>query len=182
MSAKTRARNSWLTGARRARPQAMRVRSPARGVRHSSHQFRHSGPIRRSIASSFLAVALQRNVGAGVPIALPVLNIGELLGCHWTMVGKYRKFAIEDGLLHKSAEYIAHQKAAEYCLDLSKLIPLSPDKHTSALTRDTRITNDLVRMGIASGENQLPSGENATKGAPTEHGDSESGGYLEIML
>jgi len=132
-----------------------------------------------------LIAALQRIVGGGVPIGLPLKRIGELLCCHWTMVGKYRKWAVQDGILQESAQYVRHQRAAEYLSDLSKVLPVSPEvvspnSHTSIRTRTPRPTNDLVRTHIVSGENQITSGENAPSKAPA--GTASDPGYVEIVL
>jgi putative DNA primase/helicase len=50
----------------------------------------------------------------GLPIMLPVVRIGKLIGCDRTLIGRHRKRAIEQGLIQESGKYIAHERATRF--------------------------------------------------------------------
>jgi hypothetical protein len=68
-----------------------------------------------------LFAALQRVVGADIPIIGPQERIAALLGVVYSMVGKYIQWGIRDGLLTRTAVCVPRQKAAEYVFDLSRV-------------------------------------------------------------
>jgi hypothetical protein len=65
----------------------------------------------------FLALAadLQR-ARPGLSFALPLERIGELAGCDWTQVRRWRQRAVREGLLHPVSAAIPHRRAAHYIL------------------------------------------------------------------
>jgi hypothetical protein len=52
--------------------------------------------------------------GPGCSILLPVVRIGELMGCDRTLIGRHRKKAIEEGYIQEVEKYIRHQKATRF--------------------------------------------------------------------
>lgn len=60
-------------------------------------------------------IAIARNLQRERPkfsIALPLERIGEVMGVHWTQVGRWRRRAVRDGWLHLAENDIPHRKAA----------------------------------------------------------------------
>ncbi len=65
----------------------------------------------------FLALAAElQHARAGLSFALPLERIGELAGCDWTQVRRWRQRAVREGLLHPVSAAIAHRRAAHYIL------------------------------------------------------------------
>jgi len=64
----------------------------------------------------FLALAwhLQQARPSGFSIALPLERICKLMGVDRTQVGRWRRYAVEDGWLIEAEPAIAHQRAASY--------------------------------------------------------------------
>jgi hypothetical protein len=50
----------------------------------------------------------------GKPVALPLERIAGHIGCNWTLIRRYRRRAIERGLLQECEPCIPHRKAALY--------------------------------------------------------------------
>ena len=62
-------------------------------------------------------VALARSLQLarpGLPIALPLKRIGDLMECDWTQARRWRKMAVRDGWLRLKESYIPNVKAALY--------------------------------------------------------------------
>ena len=62
-------------------------------------------------------IAIARNLQfarPGLSIALPLLRIGELMGCDWTQARRWRKRAVREGWLRLTERYIRHRRAALY--------------------------------------------------------------------
>jgi hypothetical protein len=48
----------------------------------------------------------------GQPIALPLERIASHIGCHWTLIRRYRQRAAKNGIIREVEPYIAHKRAA----------------------------------------------------------------------
>jgi hypothetical protein len=62
-------------------------------------------------------IAIARNLQLARPgfsLALPVMRIGDLMGCDWTQVRRWRKRAVGEGWLCLTEHYIPHRRAALY--------------------------------------------------------------------
>lgn len=78
-----------------------------------------------------LAGHLQR-AHPDIPVALPTLRIGAILGCDRKTVGLYRKFACKAGLLSKVGDYDVKEKLAdEYIFDASSFDWITGEQVTS---------------------------------------------------
>jgi hypothetical protein len=132
-----------------------------------------------SLYNEFISMAghLQRS-HLGQPVAIPVKRFGELLRCHHTMVCHYRRWAVDDGLLSKVAEYAAKQRAAEFTFAVDKfdwstgeqydsLSPEAPLPPESTLTRVPVPNSHQERPFSPSHGGSGVSGENAPDGIPT---------------
>jgi hypothetical protein len=71
--------------------------------------------------AQFLALCwhLQR-ARAGQSVALPLERIGLLFTCHWSTIAIYRREAVTQGWLEPAEEYIAHRRAAQYRVTLTR--------------------------------------------------------------
>ena len=120
--------------------------------------------------AQFLALCRHlQNARPGLPIALPIERIGELMGVHWTSVSGYRKEAVRKGFLTPVEQYLAHRLAGQY-----RLIDNTSQTETKTLTKPpTLLTSGLVRIiaGIRPSENgeNFPS-ENCSSTPPTGRG------------
>lgn len=77
-------------------------------------------------------VALARHLQLarpGLPIALPLIRIGDLMECDWTQARRWRKKAISEGWLRLKERYIPHVKAALYTFHEipASTVPLRPN-------------------------------------------------------
>jgi hypothetical protein len=68
-----------------------------------------------------LFAALQRSVGPDKPFIGAQERIAALLGVHYSMIGKYIKWGIADGLLTLNKDCVPRELAAEYIFDLSSV-------------------------------------------------------------
>jgi len=62
-------------------------------------------------------IALPRSLQCarpGLSIALPLQRIGGMMGCDWTQVRRWRRRAVEEGLLIPTGRYVPHRRAARY--------------------------------------------------------------------
>jgi len=86
-----------------------------------------------------LLAALQRMVGQGTSIIAAQERIADLLGVHSTMIGKYIRWGVRDGLLTLTEPYVRRERAAEYVFDLSRVqpanVPFEPEVTTKTLTK-----------------------------------------------
>jgi hypothetical protein len=63
----------------------------------------------------FIALARSLQLARpGLSIALPLERIGDLMGCDWTQVRRWRKRAVCEGRLRLTERYIPHSRAALY--------------------------------------------------------------------
>jgi hypothetical protein len=85
-----------------------------------------------------LARELQR-ARPGLAVVLPLVRIAELLGCHSTLISRYRRRAQANGALELAGCYVKLQRAAQFRVDLSTETVLSSERLTK------KLTNGLVR-------------------------------------
>ena len=63
----------------------------------------------------FLALAHHLQLARpGLPIALPLKRIGELMDRDWTQIRRWRQRAVSEGWLQPVACYVPHRRAAQY--------------------------------------------------------------------
>lgn len=71
----------------------------------------------RSGYERFVALARQlQGVRPGLSFALPLERIGDLAGCDWTQVRRWRQRALYRGLLRLVSAAVPHRRAAHYVL------------------------------------------------------------------
>jgi len=111
----------------------------------------------RSRYEHFVELARQLQlVRPGQSIALPLVRISQLIGCDWTMVGRYRKQAVKAGLLVQTEPYVPHRRAAQYRFSLP----------SSAVgpTRD-KVPLSVPTSGLVGQARKAPSGTSALTGS-----------------
>jgi hypothetical protein len=101
-----------------------------------------------------------QNARHGLPIALPIERIGELMGVHWTTVSNYRKGAVKRGWLKSVEQYIAHRRAGLYRL-IESLIPTDTETLTRSLTPLTSGLVRFSRLSLPSENLENPPSENS---------------------
>jgi hypothetical protein len=115
-------------------------------------------------------------------IALPLKRIGDLMGVHWVSVGRYRRDAVQRGILTPTAHYVAGKRAGRYTVNQPPEIkkpkgPTACGPSGSVLTRGY-ITSGLVNTGVQPLVNisrpsvQFPPSEHRP---PSDHGPRVNG-------
>lgn len=113
-------------------------------------------------AQFFALCSHLQNARHGLPIALPIERIGELMGVHWTSVSGYRKEAVRKGWLVPTEQYRAHRRAGQY-----HWIDSTRQLEPKALTKEPiPLTSGLVRIFPSENTNGSPS-ENRSSTPPT---------------
>ena len=97
----------------------------------------------------------------GLPIALPLERIGALMGVDRTLVGRYRKRAVSDGLLRQVKPYIAHKMAG-----LFKVVPPGSKSHylSTSDSPSKEVLKGLAGQTRGNGSDSLEEAQNTGNG------------------
>lgn len=132
-------------------------------------------------------------------IALPLKRIGELMGCDWTQVRRWRCRAVLEGSLSPKDRYVPHRRAAQYVYREFSGKAESPKLRTGGLTAVpgaygqstvqihryvplTCTTSGLVGQSIET--ERVPSGTpvgNFPSGTPSEN-EAEVAEYVDVLV
>lgn len=106
-------------------------------------------------------------------IALPLQRIGELMGLHWTTVARYRKSAVQRGILTPTTQYVANARAGRYTYNEAKS---RRGREPSAPLRPRSLGKTLTSglVSIANHPSEHRSGNAPSeRNAPSEHHSGE---------